>query len=145
MRAAPPAAWGGSGGGGEGGGPAPGGGGGGGGGRSGGGTRSTVMTWEMGGRMPATPWPAMMAWVYSGRPKPAAKAKAPFCMSPHAQADQATTRSRKARYAAAETSRKQAVDAARRPKAATFITSAALIRKGYDAAYCALVSSSIAA
>lgn len=71
--------------------------------------------------------------MYSGLPKPAAKAKAPFCINPAAQAVQPTMASTKLRYWRGEASRKTAVEIVSRPKMTLLMTRARLIRKGYEA------------
>ena len=83
-----------------------------------------------GGRIPATPCPAIIAWVYSVRPKLAAKAKAPFCISPAPQAARPTMSRRNVRYAGADASRKDVVDMVSRLNTAAIRSSAVLMRKG---------------
>lgn len=64
------------------------------------------MIWAMAGRTPATPCPAMMAWMYSPLPNPDANANAPFWISPVARLVVKTMVSTKPKYTAAETWRK---------------------------------------
>jgi hypothetical protein len=65
-------------------------------------------------------------------------------MRPAAQAAAATVASRNTRYRVGDALSPMTVEAVRRLKVKTLITSARLIRKGYDAEYCILVRTSIA-
>lgn len=73
--------------------------------------------------------------MYSGLPKLAANAKAPFCMSPVAQDDRPTITRRKAKYALGLAPRNKVVEHVRSAKTTVLIMRARLMRNGYEAEY----------
>lgn len=97
---------------------------------SGAGTARTERIWAIGGSTPATACPVMIACIYSGLPKPAANAKAPFWHKPVAQDVEKTMMSVKVRYPLVDTSLKYMVDIERSVKTSMLIHSADMIRFG---------------
>lgn len=81
----------------------------------------------------------MTACIYSGRPKLAANAKAPFWHSPVAIDVQKTIINMKIKYPIDETCRKYDVDIASKLNTIILITSEEMIRFGYEAFVCILV------
>ena len=100
---------------------------------SGSGTASTDTICATDGRTPAIAWPVMIACMYSGLPKLAAKANAPFWQSPVAQDVQNTMINVNIRYPIDETFRKYEVETASRQKTMIFKIREEMIRLGYEA------------